>query len=116
MANPLRQQIEQISREKNINPEIIIAAIEDAILTASKKYFKPEFLNRLDDIVVFQMLEKTQLIAFQGEGAPPRVRGRLRAQSGVPPWVVAMAGLRWAPSPGRRSRRLRRRRQGSPRG
>jgi N utilization substance protein A len=40
MANPLRQQIEQISREKNINPEIIIAAIEDAILTASKKYFK----------------------------------------------------------------------------
>ncbi len=40
MAHPLRQQIEQISREKNINPEIIIAAIEDAILTASKKYFK----------------------------------------------------------------------------
>jgi N utilization substance protein A len=40
MANPLRQQIEQISREKNINPEVIIAAIEDAILTASKKYYK----------------------------------------------------------------------------
>ncbi|HVG55256.1 MAG TPA: transcription termination factor NusA, partial [Vicinamibacterales bacterium] len=27
-------------REKNINPEVIIAAIEDAILTASKKYYK----------------------------------------------------------------------------
>jgi N utilization substance protein A len=40
MANQLRQQIEQISREKNINPEVIIAAIEDAILTASKKYYK----------------------------------------------------------------------------
>ena len=40
MANPLRQQIEQISREKNINPDIVIAAIEDAILTASKKYYK----------------------------------------------------------------------------
>ncbi len=40
MANQLRQQIEQISREKNINAEIIIAAIEDAILTASKKYYK----------------------------------------------------------------------------
>jgi N utilization substance protein A len=40
MANPLRQQIEQISREKNINPDVIIAAIEDAILTASKKYYK----------------------------------------------------------------------------
>jgi N utilization substance protein A len=42
MANQLRQQIEQISREKSINPEIIIAAIEDAILTASKKYYKSE--------------------------------------------------------------------------
>ncbi len=40
MANQLRHQIEQISREKNINPEIVIAAIEDAILTASKKYYK----------------------------------------------------------------------------
>src|SRR5256885_8477199 len=40
MANQLRQTIEQISREKNINPDVIIAAIEDAILTASKKYYK----------------------------------------------------------------------------
>jgi len=40
MPSALRQQIEQISREKNINAEVIIAAIEDAILTASKKYYK----------------------------------------------------------------------------
>jgi N utilization substance protein A len=40
MASQLRQQIDQISREKNINPDVIIAAIEDAILTASKKYYK----------------------------------------------------------------------------
>src|SRR4249920_2793650 len=39
-TSQLRQQIDQISREKNINPEVIIAAIEDAILTASKKYYK----------------------------------------------------------------------------
>ena len=42
MASQLRQQIEQISREKNINPDVIIAAIEDAILTASKKYYQEE--------------------------------------------------------------------------
>jgi N utilization substance protein A len=42
MANQLRQQIEQISREKNINPDVVIAAIEDAILTASKKYYKTD--------------------------------------------------------------------------
>ncbi len=40
MASALRQQIDQISREKNINSDVIIAAIEDAILTASKKYYK----------------------------------------------------------------------------
>jgi N utilization substance protein A len=42
MANQLRQQIEQISREKNIDPDVIIAAIEDAILTASRKHYKEE--------------------------------------------------------------------------
>ena len=31
------------------------------ILEESKRFFKPEFLNRLDDIVVFHMLEKDDL-------------------------------------------------------
>jgi ATP-dependent Clp protease ATP-binding subunit ClpC len=31
------------------------------ILEESKRYFKPEFLNRLDDLVVFHMLEKDSL-------------------------------------------------------
>jgi ATP-dependent Clp protease ATP-binding subunit ClpC len=31
------------------------------ILEESKRYFKPEFLNRLDDLVVFHMLEKIDL-------------------------------------------------------
>jgi ATP-dependent Clp protease ATP-binding subunit ClpC len=31
------------------------------ILEESKRYFKPEFLNRLDDLVVFHMLEKKDL-------------------------------------------------------
>jgi ATP-dependent Clp protease ATP-binding subunit ClpC len=30
----------------------------------AKKFFKPEFLNRLDDIVVFHMLEKTELTSI----------------------------------------------------
>jgi ATP-dependent Clp protease ATP-binding subunit ClpC len=37
------------------------AGIKGKINEAAKKFFKPEFLNRLDDIVVFRMLEKTQL-------------------------------------------------------
>ncbi|MFO1482490.1 MAG: ATP-dependent Clp protease ATP-binding subunit [Verrucomicrobiaceae bacterium] len=35
--------------------------IKGKITEAAKKFFKPEFLNRLDDIVIFRMLEKTQL-------------------------------------------------------
>jgi N utilization substance protein A len=42
MANPLAQMIEQISREKHIEPEIIVAAIEDAMVVAARKYYKTE--------------------------------------------------------------------------
>ena len=37
------------------------AGIKGKITEAAKKFFKPEFLNRLDDIVIFRMLEKEQL-------------------------------------------------------
>src|SRR3979490_782637 len=37
-------------------------AMRDKILDESKRVFKPEFLNRLDDIVVFHQLERTALV------------------------------------------------------
>jgi N utilization substance protein A len=40
MANMLSQSIEQLSREKHIDPEIIVSAVEDAVLVASRKFFK----------------------------------------------------------------------------
>jgi len=42
MANLLDQMIEQISREKHIEPGIIVAAIEDAMVVAARKYYKTE--------------------------------------------------------------------------
>jgi N utilization substance protein A len=42
MANLLDQMIEQISREKHIDPGIIVAAIEDAMVVAARKYYKTE--------------------------------------------------------------------------
>src|SRR5579872_4065966 len=42
MANLLDQMIEQISREKHIEPEIIVAAIEDAMVVAARKYYKTD--------------------------------------------------------------------------
>jgi len=40
MSNLLFQTIDQISREKGIDPQIVVHAIEDAIVLASRKYFK----------------------------------------------------------------------------
>src|SRR5216684_646585 len=42
MANLLYQQIEMLSREKHIEPEIIVSAIEDAMVVAARKYYKTE--------------------------------------------------------------------------
>jgi N utilization substance protein A len=39
-TNPLQQTIEALAKEKGIEPEVIIQAIEDAVLTASRKYYK----------------------------------------------------------------------------
>jgi transcription termination/antitermination protein NusA len=40
MANLLIQTIEQVGREKNLDPDIIVHAIEDAMVAAAKKHFK----------------------------------------------------------------------------
>src|SRR5438034_1468120 len=40
MQNPLMQTIEALAKEKGIEAETIVTAIEDAVLTASRKYYK----------------------------------------------------------------------------
>jgi len=42
VPSQLHQTIEQISREKHIEPEVIVAAIEDAMVVAARKYYKTE--------------------------------------------------------------------------
>ena len=42
MANLLYQQIEMLSREKHIEPNIVVSAIEDAMVVAARKYYKSE--------------------------------------------------------------------------
>jgi transcription termination/antitermination protein NusA len=39
-SNPLQQTIEALAKEKGIEPEIVIAAMEEAVLTASRKFYK----------------------------------------------------------------------------
>ncbi|RPJ74747.1 MAG: transcription termination/antitermination protein NusA, partial [Acidobacteria bacterium] len=39
-TNPLQQTIEALAKEKGIEPQVIISAIEEAVKTASRKYYK----------------------------------------------------------------------------
>src|SRR5512136_2149426 len=40
MSNIIAQTIEQISKEKNIDPKVIISALEDAMVAASRKFYR----------------------------------------------------------------------------
>jgi N utilization substance protein A len=40
VTNLLYQQIDQLSKEKGINPDIVVSAVEDAVLVATRKFYK----------------------------------------------------------------------------
>jgi len=55
-SNIASQQIQELSEEEGADWEIE-AHVKDAL----KQFFKPEFLNRLDEVIVFHMLNKEHL-------------------------------------------------------
>ena len=42
MASQLYQVIEGLSRDKGIDPQIVVSAVEDAIALATRKYYKTQ--------------------------------------------------------------------------
>jgi N utilization substance protein A len=40
MASELYNTIDALSREKGIDPQIVVSAVEDAIVMATRKYYK----------------------------------------------------------------------------
>src|SRR6202166_4003395 len=42
MASELYNIIEGVSREKGIDPQIVVSAVEDAIVVATRKYYKTQ--------------------------------------------------------------------------
>jgi len=68
MANELKVRIEQVSREKNLDPEVVIRAIEDAILQAAKRFFnndedlRSRFNHETGDIDVFAVKEVVEKV------------------------------------------------------
>jgi len=69
MANLLYQQIEMLSREKHIEPEVVISAIEDAMVVAARKFYKSEedlrgkFNPETGQVDVFSVLTVVEEVA-----------------------------------------------------
>src|SRR5438552_15401489 len=69
MANLLYQQIEMLSREKHIEPAIVVSAIEDAMVVAARKYYKTEedlrgkFNSETGQVDVFSVLTVVEEVA-----------------------------------------------------
>jgi len=55
MANPLQQTIEALSKEKGVDPEVIITALQDAIETAARKRYKNENMRARFNVDTGQM-------------------------------------------------------------
>ena len=49
------------SREILEKNDLVDTSAEDMVLGVLKNHFRPEFINRIDDIVVFKQLDKTEL-------------------------------------------------------
>ena len=68
MASLLYQTIDQLSREKGIDPEIIVDAIEDAMAVATRKYYKSgedlkaEFNKETGEVEVFAIRKAVETV------------------------------------------------------
>ena len=40
--------------------------MEDKVMGELKKHFRPEFLNRVDDVIIFQSLDESELARIVG--------------------------------------------------
>jgi ATP-dependent Clp protease ATP-binding subunit ClpC len=63
-----------------VSDETSYEKMRDKTLDESKKTFRPEFLNRLDDVIVFRSLTKPDLIAIL-DLEINKVLGRLKARN-----------------------------------
>src|SRR5260370_40420894 len=70
MQNPLLQQIDAIAKEKGVEPEVIIGAVQDAIEAAARKRYKNETLRARFNTETGQ-IELCAAKRIVGEGTDP---------------------------------------------
>src|SRR2546422_14106 len=69
MSNPLQQTIEALAKEKGIEPDVVISAIEEAVATASRKYYrtgenlKTRFNTETGQVDLFALKQVVQEVA-----------------------------------------------------
>ncbi|GIU92710.1 MAG: chaperone protein ClpB [Acidimicrobiia bacterium] len=62
---------------EHIQPDLPDEVVEERVLEAVRRHFRPEFLNRVDDVIVFRRLTPTQIRQIV-EIQIDRLRARLR--------------------------------------
>src|SRR5215467_2555005 len=63
MSNPLQQTIEALAKEKGIEPDVVISAIEEAVATASRKYYKTGENLKTGQVDLFALKTVVQEVA-----------------------------------------------------
>ncbi len=73
MGSDLLKVIQQVGREKNINPEVLIEAVESALLLASKKKF-----GSIDNLVFHLNRETGEVELFSVRKVTEEIKDRER--------------------------------------
>ena len=87
------------------NAQSMAAQESERILSVAKKYFKPEFLNRVDDLTVFRPLEKSdleQIVRLEVEKLVLRLKGKKRCLVVTDPVIGFLAEKGFVPEYGAR--------------
>ena len=115
MTRMLLQTIEQIGREKNIPPDVIIEAVEEAMAVASKKFFKTEedlraTLNRdTGEVEVFAVKQVVDDVVDAGleisasQALSSTFRGQPRSSGVSPPRQPSRSSSRRSVTPNGRT-------------
>ena len=76
MASELYNTIDALSREKGIDPQIVVSAVEDAIVVATRKYYKTQENLRAE---LDKDTGKIRAFAVQDSGGSSGAGGRSAA-------------------------------------
>ena len=104
MSNPLQQTIEALAKEKGIEPDVVISAIEEAVATASRKYYKTgenlktRFNTETGQVDLFALKTVVEEVADAGDrdrDRPRRARCTARSTATTSP-TASSSATRWS--------------------